>query len=51
MLDISGPLDVFTIANELSEAMGRRTPYEISLAGPAAGTMMTTSGVALQVGC
>ena len=48
MLDISGPLDVFTIANELSEAAGRRTPYNISLAGPAAGTLMTTSGVALQ---
>jgi transcriptional regulator GlxA family with amidase domain len=48
MLDISGPLDVFTIANELSEAMGRRAPYDISLAGPTAGMLMTTSGVALQ---
>jgi transcriptional regulator GlxA family with amidase domain len=48
MLDISGPLDVFTIANELSEAMGRRAPYDIGLAGPTAGTLMTTSGVALQ---
>lgn len=48
MLDISGPLDVFTIANELSEATGGRAPYHISLAGPAVGTLMTTSGVALQ---
>jgi transcriptional regulator GlxA family with amidase domain len=48
MLDISGPLDVFTIANELSEAAGCRAPYQISLAGPTAGTLMTTSGVPLQ---
>ena len=50
MLDISGPLDVFTIANELSEASGRSAPYDISLAGPAAGSLMTTSGIPLQAG-
>lgn len=48
MLDISGPLDVFTVANELSEAAGCRAPYQISLAGPAAGALMTTSGIPLQ---
>lgn len=47
MLDITGPLDVFTIANELSVAMGRPSPYAITLAGPEAGPLMTTSGVAL----
>lgn len=48
MLDISGPLDVFTIANELSEAAGSLAPYQISLAGPAVGALMTTSGIPLQ---
>ena len=48
MLDIGGPLDVFTIANELSEAAGRRAPYQIGLAAPGAGALMSTSGVALQ---
>jgi len=47
MLDISGPLDVFTIANELHSAAGRPAPYELKLAGPDAGALMTTSGVAL----
>jgi transcriptional regulator GlxA family with amidase domain len=47
MLDITGPLDVFTIANELSATMGHPAPYEIGLAGPEAGALMTTSGVAL----
>lgn len=48
MLDISGPLDVFTIANELSEAAGCGAPYRVDLAAPSAGALMTTSGVALQ---
>lgn len=48
MLDISGPLDVFTIANELSEAAGYGAPYRIDLAAPRAGALMTTSGVSLQ---
>lgn len=48
MLDISGPLDVFTIANELSEAAGDLAPYRISLAGPTVGALMTTSGIPLQ---
>ncbi len=47
MLDITGPLDVFTIANELSMAMGHSSPYDVSLAGPNEGLLMTTSGVAL----
>jgi transcriptional regulator GlxA family with amidase domain len=48
MLDITGPLDVFTAANELSVAAGRPAPYELGLAGPEAGALITTSGVALQ---
>jgi transcriptional regulator GlxA family with amidase domain len=47
MLDITGPLDVFTAANELSEAAGGPAPYEVVVAGPEAGALMTTSGVAL----
>ena len=48
MLDITGPLDVFTAANELSMAAGRPAPYEVGLAGPDAGMLATTSGIALQ---
>lgn len=47
MLDITGPLDVFTIANDLATAKGDPAPYEVSLAGPDAGELLTTSGVAL----
>jgi transcriptional regulator GlxA family with amidase domain len=47
MLDITGPLDVFTAANELSMAAGGPAPYEVGLAGPEAGLLPTTSGVAL----
>jgi len=47
MLDITGPLDVFTVANEQAVAAGRAAPYAVSVAGPAEGLLMTTSGVAL----
>ena len=47
MLDITGPLDVFTAANELSVAAGRPAPYAVGLAGPEAGPLPTTSGIAL----
>jgi transcriptional regulator GlxA family with amidase domain len=48
MLDITGPLDVFTAANELSMAAGAPAPYEVGLAAPDAGALATTSGIALQ---
>jgi transcriptional regulator GlxA family with amidase domain len=45
MLDVTGPLDVFTVANGL--ARGGQAPYQIVLAAPQAGALATTSGVAL----
>ena len=47
MLDVSGPLDVFSMANRCAEAAGATTPYELVLAAPAAGPVPTTSGIAL----
>ncbi len=45
MLDITGPLEVFTVANDLAVAEGRAAPYRVSLAAPVAGPLATTSGV------
>ncbi|UGQ49138.1 GlxA family transcriptional regulator [Massilia endophytica] len=47
MLDISGPLDVFAMANVLSRNAGQPEPYELVLAAPEAGPLATTSGVSL----
>lgn len=47
MLDITGPLDVFAVANSLAEAGGKPPPYRLTLAGPVAGPLATTSGVSL----
>ncbi|WUR15248.1 GlxA family transcriptional regulator [[Empedobacter] haloabium] len=47
MLDVTGALDVFTIASDIVEAGGRPRPYVVTLAGPEAGPLMTTSGIAL----
>lgn len=41
MLDIAGPIDVLSVANDIA---GTR-PYEIVLAGPGAGPLATTSGI------
>jgi transcriptional regulator GlxA family with amidase domain len=47
MLDVTGPLDVFCIANDISRAMGQAGPYEVSLAGVERGALMTTSGISI----
>jgi transcriptional regulator GlxA family with amidase domain len=47
MLDITGPLDVFCVANQLALAAGRPKPYELVLAAPKAGPLATMSGVDL----
>ena len=45
MLDITGPLDVFTAANEAASCAGRPVPYAVELAAPRAGLLATSSGV------
>lgn len=45
MLDITGPLEVFTVANDIAQASGRAAPYRVTLAAPTAGPLATTSGV------
>jgi len=47
MLDVTGPLDVFSMANTLERGRGRAAPYEFVLAAPEAGQVETTSGIAL----
>ncbi len=47
MLDVSGPLDVFSMANSRMEATGEPPPYHLLLAAPEAGPLATTSGIAL----
>jgi transcriptional regulator GlxA family with amidase domain len=47
MLDITGPLDVFSGANEAAAAAGRPPPYTVELAAPEAGLLATSSGVAI----
>ncbi len=48
MLDITGPLDVFTAANQAAAAAGLAPPYQVELAAPGAGLLATSSGVPLQ---
>lgn len=47
MLDVTGPLEVFSLANTLAELGGRPKPYEVVLAGPTAGMLATTAGVGM----
>jgi transcriptional regulator GlxA family with amidase domain len=47
MLDITGPLDVFTAANQAAAAAGLAQPYEVTLAAPGGGLLATSSGVPL----
>jgi transcriptional regulator GlxA family with amidase domain len=47
MLDITGPLEVFAIANAAAEFAGMPQPYEVVLAAPETGLLETTSGVPL----
>ncbi|MFP5391545.1 MAG: GlxA family transcriptional regulator [Gammaproteobacteria bacterium] len=48
LLDVSGPMDVFSVANEISIDQGRAAPYRVQLAAPQAGPVACSSGVALQ---
>ena len=45
MLDITGPLEVFTVANDIALASGRAAPYRVTLAASTVGPLATTSGV------
>jgi transcriptional regulator GlxA family with amidase domain len=47
MLDVTGPLEVFAMANACEQEAGRPAPYEITVAAPDAGPLMTTSGIAI----
>ncbi len=47
ILDITGPLEVFSAANEAASVSGLSLPYEVILATPGAGLVSTTSGVDL----
>ncbi|WP_199547514.1 GlxA family transcriptional regulator [Streptomyces sp. N35] len=42
LLDVTGPAEVFSLANRVSEG---RAGYEVRLAGPAAGEVTTSAGV------
>lgn len=47
MLDVTGPLDVLSMANSCELEAGRPAPYEIVMAAPVAGPLATTSGIAI----
>ncbi|MFL6659766.1 MAG: GlxA family transcriptional regulator [Massilia sp.] len=47
MLDITGPTDVFSAANDAALAAGLPLPYELVLAAPAIGPVATSSGLAI----
>jgi transcriptional regulator GlxA family with amidase domain len=48
MLDVSGPMEVFSIANYAAQTIyGVPPPYEIVLAGPCAGPLATSAGTPL----
>lgn len=47
MLDITGPLDVFSAANQAAVLAGQPEPYEVVLAAAQAGPLATSSGIAL----
>ncbi len=46
MLDVTGPLEVFAMANACCQDAGKPAPYDLVVAAPQAGPVMTTSGVA-----
>ena len=48
VLDVTGPLEVFALANRLSSGRGPR--YEISVLAPEAGAVSTSSGLSLLAG-
>jgi len=47
MLDVTGPLEVFAMANACCQTAGQPPPYELVVVGTETGPVMTTSGVAI----
>src|SRR5262249_32646905 len=47
ILDVTGPLEVFAIANRLLEAQARRPGYQIELVATSAGPLRMSSGLEL----
>lgn len=45
LLDVTGPLEVFAVANGAAARAGRPQPYVIELTAPAAGALATTAGI------
>lgn len=50
-LDVTGPLDVFSMANTLSAGLGKPEPYELLLASPHSMPVTSTSGVSMVPAC
>ena len=50
-LDVTGPLDVFSMANTLSAERGKPAPYELLLASPGGAPIMTTAGMRMLADC
>jgi transcriptional regulator GlxA family with amidase domain len=49
LLDVTGPLEVFAVANGLAANAGRTLPYAIDVVAPEGGELATTSGVPIIV--
>jgi len=47
LLDVTGPLQVFSTANELLERRGAAAPYRLRVVAPGGGPIATSSGLAL----
>lgn len=47
VLDVTGPLQVFSSANELARQQGLPTPYRVSVIAPQSKPVMTSAGLAL----
>lgn len=47
MLDITGPLDAFSMANDCFADAGKAPPYDIVVAAEHPGPVMTTSGISI----
>ena len=46
-LDVTGPLEVFQVANRLAEQAGTAAPYRTEVVGPRPGAVRTSSGLAI----
>lgn len=47
MLDVTGPLEVFAMANACQSDAGKPVPYDLVVAAPRVGPLMTSSGIAI----